>query len=343
MRPAATCCTTRPGRSTRRSCAKTSRSSAFRSPRCASRLSGESRERMLHEEHRVRRRARGAAEHRHGRRRPDAGGEVREEAALLDSNHNAIRLGYDYAQRHFECPLPFRLERMDATSDSILIDGNTAAALGCRLRGRDRAAWYPITPSTSVMDAFKRALREVPHGARAPGKNEVLHPSGRGRARGRGHGHRCRLDRRALLHVHRRARHLADERVRRARVLHRDPGRHLRHPAHGPVHRHADAHAAGGPPLAARTRRTATPSTSCCSRANPEECFYLERHRRSISPSASRRRCSSLTDLDIGMNDWMCKRLQWDDSYRARSRQGAGPTSSSRRSTKFSRYSPRGR
>src|SRR6202521_2409796 len=75
--------------------------------------------------------------------------------ALHESNHRALRLGYDYAQKHFECPLPFCLEKMDANSDKILIDGNTAAALGCLYAGATVAAWYPITPSTSVMDAFK--------------------------------------------------------------------------------------------------------------------------------------------------------------------------------------------
>ena len=58
-------------------------------------------------------------------------------------------------KEHFACPLPFHLERMDANDDKILIDGNTAAALGCVYAGATVAAWYPITPATSVMDAFK--------------------------------------------------------------------------------------------------------------------------------------------------------------------------------------------
>src|SRR6185295_16263455 len=74
--------------------------------------------------------------------------------ALRESNHKALRLGYDYAQKHFKCPLGFYLEKMDANSDKILIDGNTATALGCLYAGATVAAWYPITPSTSVMDAF---------------------------------------------------------------------------------------------------------------------------------------------------------------------------------------------
>ena len=74
---------------------------------------------------------------------------------LVDSNLQALRLGYDYAKEHFDCPLPFHLEKMDANGDKILIDGNTATALGCLYAGATVAAWYPITPSTSVMDAFK--------------------------------------------------------------------------------------------------------------------------------------------------------------------------------------------
>ncbi|MEJ2216828.1 MAG: 2-oxoacid:acceptor oxidoreductase subunit alpha [Gemmatimonadota bacterium] len=74
--------------------------------------------------------------------------------ALLDSNFEAFRMGYDYAREHFDCPLPLRLERMDANGDAILIDGNTAAALGCVYAGATVAAWYPITPSTSLVDAF---------------------------------------------------------------------------------------------------------------------------------------------------------------------------------------------
>ncbi len=74
--------------------------------------------------------------------------------ALLDSNFVAFRLGYDWALEHFDCPLPVRLRRLDALDGAILIDGNTAAALGCLYAGATVAAWYPITPSTSLVDAF---------------------------------------------------------------------------------------------------------------------------------------------------------------------------------------------
>jgi 2-oxoglutarate ferredoxin oxidoreductase subunit alpha len=89
--------------------------------------------------------------------------------ALLDSNYLAIKLGYDYAKEHFDCPLPIRLERMDENADKILIDGNSAAALGCIYAGATVAAWYPITPSTSLVDAFTdycRRFRKDPDSGR---------------------------------------------------------------------------------------------------------------------------------------------------------------------------------
>jgi 2-oxoglutarate ferredoxin oxidoreductase subunit alpha len=74
--------------------------------------------------------------------------------ALMDSNRKAVDLGYNYAKEHYGCPLPIHLSKMDATKDSILIDGNTSAALGCLYAGATVGAWYPITPATSLMEAF---------------------------------------------------------------------------------------------------------------------------------------------------------------------------------------------
>jgi 2-oxoglutarate ferredoxin oxidoreductase subunit alpha len=75
--------------------------------------------------------------------------------ALLESNRKAIDLGHDYARANFDCPLPPRVRPLKKTAGRIMIDGNTAAALGCVYAGATVGAWYPITPSTSLMDAFK--------------------------------------------------------------------------------------------------------------------------------------------------------------------------------------------
>jgi len=74
---------------------------------------------------------------------------------LVAPNFKAVTLGYDYACEHFDCPLPVIAEKMDATAGKILIEGNAAAALGCLYAGATVGAWYPITPSTSLMDAFQ--------------------------------------------------------------------------------------------------------------------------------------------------------------------------------------------
>ena len=74
---------------------------------------------------------------------------------LVPANMQAVELGHDYARKTFKCPLPLRIKRLNKTKGHIMIDGNTAAALGCVYAGATVGAWYPITPSTSLMDAFK--------------------------------------------------------------------------------------------------------------------------------------------------------------------------------------------
>jgi len=73
---------------------------------------------------------------------------------LMDANYQAIELGYNYIKEHFDHPLPIRLETMNENGNKVMITGNAAAALGCVYAGATVGAWYPITPSTSLMDAF---------------------------------------------------------------------------------------------------------------------------------------------------------------------------------------------
>jgi len=75
---------------------------------------------------------------------------------LVEGNLQAIMLGYDYTRANFTCPLPVRAEKMGDNAGYILIDGNAALGLGCVYAGATVGAWYPITPSTSVMDAFTK-------------------------------------------------------------------------------------------------------------------------------------------------------------------------------------------
>jgi 2-oxoglutarate ferredoxin oxidoreductase subunit alpha len=80
---------------------------------------------------------------------------------LIPPNFQALDLGYEYAKTHFDCPLDIRLERRDSIGDQIMIDGNTATGLGAIYAGASVAAWYPITPSTSVVKAFETYAKKL--------------------------------------------------------------------------------------------------------------------------------------------------------------------------------------
>lgn len=75
---------------------------------------------------------------------------------LIQPNIHALELGYRHAKNNFECPLGLRLETRDLTKDKIFVDGNTGCGLGAVYGGATVAAWYPITPSTSVAEAFEK-------------------------------------------------------------------------------------------------------------------------------------------------------------------------------------------
>ncbi len=75
---------------------------------------------------------------------------------LLASNVQALHLGRDFATEHLKHPLGIRVRRADKVGDGIFVDGNSAAALGCVYGGATVGAWYPITPSSSVAEAFQK-------------------------------------------------------------------------------------------------------------------------------------------------------------------------------------------
>jgi 2-oxoglutarate ferredoxin oxidoreductase subunit alpha len=75
---------------------------------------------------------------------------------LLDANKHALHLGRDYVREHLAHPLGLRVRHADAVGDKIFVDGNVAAALGCVYGGATVCAWYPITPSSSLAEAFQK-------------------------------------------------------------------------------------------------------------------------------------------------------------------------------------------
>lgn len=79
----------------------------------------------------------------------------------VDLNMRVVRMAYDYAMDNLSKADPFRVERMDATNGMILLDGNSAAGMGAVFGGVSLIAWYPITPSTSLIDAAREYLQEL--------------------------------------------------------------------------------------------------------------------------------------------------------------------------------------
>ncbi|KGJ98722.1 2-oxoacid:acceptor oxidoreductase subunit alpha [Thalassotalea sp. ND16A] len=73
---------------------------------------------------------------------------------LITPNIYALELGYRYANRHFSCPLTYNVERRDLIGNRIMVDGNTGCGLGAVYGGATVVGWYPITPSTSVIEKF---------------------------------------------------------------------------------------------------------------------------------------------------------------------------------------------
>ncbi len=233
--------------------------------------------------------------------------------ALIDSNMKAIQLGYDYARTSFQCPLPLRVEKMTATAGHVMIDGNTAAALGCVFAGATVAAWYPITPSTSLMDAFKifcdrlRVDRETGRrnfafiqaedelaavgmaiGAMWNGCRAFTATSGPGIS---------------LMNEFLGLAYYAEVPVVIFDIQRVGPSTGMpTRTQQGDLM--ACAYASHGD-----TRHV------CLYPANPEESFYMAAQAFDL---AERLQTPILvvSDLDIGMNDWMCRDLKWDDSYR---------------------------
>jgi 2-oxoglutarate ferredoxin oxidoreductase subunit alpha len=232
---------------------------------------------------------------------------------LVDSNMRAIQLGYDYAKASFSCPLPLAVQKMDKTAGHIMIDGNAAAALGCVFAGATVAAWYPITPSTSLMDAYKAfcdRLRVDPASGR---KNfAFIQAEDELAAIGMVIG--------------------ASWNGARAFTATSGPGISLMNEFLGLAY-YAEVPAVVfdiqrvGPSTGMPTRTQQCDIMAaayashgdtrhvCLYPSNPEECFYM-----AVQAFDLAERLQTpvlvLSDLDIGMNDWMCRDLKWDDAYR---------------------------
>jgi 2-oxoglutarate/2-oxoacid ferredoxin oxidoreductase subunit alpha len=89
------------------------------------------------------------------------GEQYKSKEALIAPNHQAFHMGYDYAKEHLAGVCGLRVQRLDAVGNRIFVNGNEAAALGAVYGGATVCAWYPITPSTSLAEAFMKHCRKL--------------------------------------------------------------------------------------------------------------------------------------------------------------------------------------
>ena len=255
--------------------------------------------------------------------------------ALIESNMDAVALGYEYANKHFACPLPTRLKRLDKTAGHIMIDGNTAAALGCVYAGATVGAWYPITPSTSLMDAFRAFCEEFRKDPNTGERNFCVVQA---------------EDELAAIGIVLGA----TWNGARAFTPTSGPGISLMGEFLG------FAYFAELPAVVFDVQRVG-PSTGMPTRTqqgdilaaahashgdtrhvvlfpgDPRECFEL-----SVAAFDLADRLQTpvfvLSDLDIGMNDWMCREFEWDPAYRPDRGKVLKPRTVARLPGRFNRY-----
>ena len=233
--------------------------------------------------------------------------------ALADDNIRAIELGHGYATEHFDCPLPARVEPMDKTRGYAMMDGNTAAALGCLYAGATVGAWYPITPSTSLMDGFQALCEKYRVDPRTGRHNYVVIQA---------------EDELAAIG----AVIGASWNGARSFTPTSGPGISLMNELIGFAY-YAEIPAVlfdvqrVGPSTGLPTRTQQCDLLACAYAshgdtrhvllfpADAEECFYM-----AVQAFDLAERLQTpvfvLLDLDIGMNDWMVRDLKWDDDWR---------------------------
>ncbi len=237
--------------------------------------------------------------------------------ALLKPNLNALQLGRTYALEHLECPLGVRVRPLKgeatAVGEKIFIEGNAAAALGCVYGGATVCAWYPITPSSSLAEAFQKYCAKL-RVDKETGKNKFAIVQGEdelasvGIAIGAGWN------------------------GARAFTATSGPGISLMQEFIGLAY-FAEIPVTivdvqrGGPSTGMPTRTQQSDILACAYASHgdtkhvllfpedPHECFEFA----ALSLDLAERLQTPvflMTDLDIGMNQRLCKPLEWDDSRR---------------------------
>jgi 2-oxoglutarate ferredoxin oxidoreductase subunit alpha len=231
--------------------------------------------------------------------------------ALLQSNIKALRLGRDYALQHLACPIGIRVKRANAVGNHIFVDGNSATALGAVYGGATVCAWYPITPSSSLAEAFINHCR----------KHRVDPATGK---------HRYAIiqaeDELASIGIAIGAGWTGA----RAFTCTSGPGISLMQEFIGLAY-FAEVPVVimdvqrGGPSTGMPTRTQQSDLLTCAYASHgdtkhvllfpedPTECFEFAAQAFDLADRLQTP-VFLMTDLDIGMNTWLCDPLQWDDT-----------------------------
>ncbi len=232
---------------------------------------------------------------------------------LIEANFKALDLGYRYAKENFQCPLPLHSKATDKVGERILLEGNAAAGLGCVYAGATVAAWYPITPSTSLVDAFAKYCRKY-RVDKISGKNRyaVVQAEDELSAIGMVLG--------------------AMWNGARAFTATSGPGVSLMSEFLGFAY-YAEVPVVlfdvqrVGPSTGMPTRTQQSDLLACAYAshgdtkhvllfpANPNECFTMAAQAFDLAERLQTP-VIVLSDLEIGMNDWLSEPLTWDDTYR---------------------------
>jgi len=230
---------------------------------------------------------------------------------LLDSNVKALALGRDYATECLE-PIGLRVERRDAVGDRIFLEGNSAAALGAVYGGASVCAWYPITPSSSVAEAFTSWCKRFRHAPDGTARYAIVQAEDELASIGMVVG--------------------AGWNGARAFTATSGPGISLMTEFIGLAY-FAEIPVTivnvqrGGPSTGMPTRTQQADLLACAYASHgdtkhvlllpedPTECFE---HTAQALDLADRLQTPVfvMTDLDIGMNTRLCRPLQWDDAHR---------------------------
>ncbi len=239
------------------------------------------------------------------------GDQLKGKEKLVAANMDAVALGREFALNTFQCPLPIKVRHATSAKGKILVTGNDAAGLGAIYAGATVCAWYPITPSTSLAEAYEKYAKRL----------------------------RVTKDGRRLYGIVQAEDELAAIGVAigggwngaRSFTATSGPGISLMSEFLGLAY-FAEVPVVlfniqrGGPSTGMPTRTQQSDITICAYASHgdtkhvllfpkdPTECFSMGAEAFDLAERLQKP-VMVMSDLDIGMNDWMCPDLKWDDNY----------------------------